>query len=71
MTQHTIYVELLDEGVDVWRPVQAEQQPDATFLLPEHTPEAETWRFPPGSKVRCELQDLADGPALVATELAD
>jgi len=25
----------------------------------------------PASNVRCELQNLADGPALVATELAD
>jgi hypothetical protein len=71
MTQQTIYVELLDEGVDVWRPVQTDQQPDGTFRLPDHAPEGENWRFPPGSKVRCELQPLADAPALVAAELAD
>jgi hypothetical protein len=71
MPQHTIYVELLSEGVDVWRPVQAEQQPDGTFRLPDHTPEGESWRFPPGSNVRCALQNLADGSALVATELAE
>jgi hypothetical protein len=71
MAEQTIYVELLDEGIDVWRPVQSEQQSDGTFRLPDHAPEGERWRFPPGTRVRCEWQHLSDGPALVAAQLAD
>jgi len=71
MAEQTIYIELLDEGIDVWRPVQSKEQPDGTFKLPDHAPDGEKWRFPPASRVRCQRQDLADGPALVATELAD
>ncbi len=71
MAQRTIYVGLVDEGVDVWRPVQSEERPDGAFQLPDHAPDGETWAFPPGSSVRCEWQDLADGPALVAAALAD
>ena len=71
MASETIYVELLGEKVDVWAPVQAEVQPDGTFHLPDHAPEDQTWRFPPGSRVRCENKMLSDGPALVATEQAD
>jgi len=63
----TIYVGLIDEGVDVWRPVEATADVDGTFRLPDHTPEV--WRFPPGSVVRCELRELAGGDALVAVEM--
>jgi hypothetical protein len=65
----TIYVELIDEGVDVWRPVEATAEVDGTFRLPDHAPEGEVWQFPPGTVVRCELRQLADGDALVAFEM--
>jgi hypothetical protein len=65
----TIYVELIDDGVDVWRPVQAELESDRIFRLPQTAPADETWRFPPGSRVRCELCNLYDGQHLLATEL--
>ncbi len=68
MATQTIYVELLDEGVDVWRPVQA--APVAgTLRLPDQAPSDEVWRFPPGSLVRCEPKLLADGEVLAACEL--
>jgi hypothetical protein len=66
----TIYVELLDEGVDVWRPVEAVRDGDA-FRLPVSAPEGEHWQFPPGSRVRCALRELSDGQTLVAVELAN
>jgi hypothetical protein len=69
MATQTIYVELLDEGVDVWRPVQAELESDDIFRLPHTAAASETWRFPPGSRVRCELRNLSDEQHLVATEL--
>lgn len=64
----TIYVELIDEGVDVWRPVEATANVDGTFRLPDQAPDGETWRFAPGTLVRCELRKLADGEALVAVD---
>jgi hypothetical protein len=67
----TIFVELLDEGVDVWRPVEATVVGDGTFRLPECVPAEEVWKFPPGSLVRCEPRPLSDGEALVACELVD
>jgi hypothetical protein len=66
----TVYVELLDEGVDVWSAVEAVEDGEV-FLLPPSAPETEHWRFAPGSRVRCELRELSGGSALVATELAD
>jgi hypothetical protein len=46
----TIYVELLDEGVTVFRPVEALLQPDGSFALPMVLPAGERWRFDPGSR---------------------
>ena len=66
----TVYIELLGEGVDVWRPLQAEPESPAIFRLPPTAPSGETWRFPPGSRVLCETRQLSGGPALVAVELA-
>jgi hypothetical protein len=61
-----VYLELLDEGVDVWRPVQAERENDGIVRLPSDAPEDETCAFPPGSRVRCEHRDIG----LVAVALA-
>lgn len=65
-----IYVELLDEGVDAWRPVTATEERRGVYRLPHRRPEDEQWAFPPGSLVRCEQRDLGDGSALVAIALA-
>jgi hypothetical protein len=67
----TIYVELLDEGVDVWRPVEATVEANATFRLPDQASGDEAWRFPPGSLVRCQRTLLSDGERLVASELVE
>jgi hypothetical protein len=55
MVTRIVYVELLDEGVEVWRPVEAVDDGD-TFVLPVTAPEGEHWAFSPGSRVRCELE---------------
>ena len=65
----TIYVELLDEGVDVWRPVEARVEADGAFRLPDQAPMDEALRLPPGSVVQCRRKLLSDGEALVASEL--
>lgn len=65
-----VFVKLLDEGTDVWRPVPARKEPDGAFRLcrPEwYEPEAERWEFPPDTRVRCETKVFSDGMrALVA-----
>jgi hypothetical protein len=66
-----IYVELLDEAVDVWRPVVAMPEGPGIYRLTEAQPEDEKWAFPPGSRVRCEPRPLSDGTELVAIALAD
>lgn len=52
----TIYIKLLDEGVNVWRPVAAKQiRNDNSFmiLLPPYNsiPLGENWEFEPGTLV--------------------
>ena len=44
MTTRTVYVELLGEGVGVWRPVKAIEDGEA-FVLPPTSPEGERCRF--------------------------
>jgi hypothetical protein len=69
-----IYIQLLDEGVDVWRPTEGEMIADMVFkVLPteNYDPEDEHWEFPPGTIVRCEKQILYGREAheeLVAVE---
>jgi hypothetical protein len=62
----TVYIKLLDEDVDVWRPVEAERLNDDIVRLPTAAPEGETWAFPPGARVRCERRDIG----MVAVALA-
>jgi len=53
-TDAIVYVRLLDEGTDVWRPVQAAALPDGTFRLGEPEADnaaAEVWEFPPRARV--------------------
>jgi hypothetical protein len=63
-TEVVVYVRLQDEGTDVWRPVRATALPDGTFRLLEpegYDPDAETWEFPPLTKVRCAAKKFTDG----------
>jgi hypothetical protein len=63
-TEVVVYVRLLDEGTDVWRPVRATALPDGTFRLLEpdgYDSNAERWEFPPMTKVRCVTRKFTDG----------
>lgn len=69
----TVFVRLLDEGTDVWRPARADRLPDGSYRLlpPEgYDPEDEKWEFAPGSTVVCELQTKGGQEVLVATRQA-
>jgi hypothetical protein len=67
----TIYVELLDEGVTVYRPVEATLDSDGSFRLPPSAPADEHWRFEPGSRVICKAKKFEGDrePRLIAARL--
>ena len=69
----TIYVELLDEGVEVWRLVTAEVLDGGRYrILSENvSPDDEQWAFVTGDVVHCERQRFDDGSiGYVATRRA-
>jgi len=69
-----IYVRLLDEGTDVWWPVEAIREgPDSYRIVTENmNPEDQQWEFQSGELVRCE-EHLFGGAtkALVAVARAN
>lgn len=68
-----IFVNLLDEGVDVWRAVLAERLHGGVYRIVQqpYDRNVETWRFGPGEDVVCELIDSSDGRILAATRRAE
>jgi hypothetical protein len=59
-----IYIQLLDEAVQVWRPVEAEAVGVHGFRIVGKRPEDERWEFEPGDLVRCETRKLTSvGPS--------
>ena len=74
MMTEEIFIPLLDEGINVWRPTQAERLPDGSFRVlatPDYDPEDEKWEFPPGSCVIAEMRRLSGGEFLTAVRFAD
>ncbi len=69
---YEIFVSLLDEPVDVWRPVQAEHLQGKVYRIVEqpYDREVETWRFGPGDVVLCEVIESSGGEILAATSRA-
>jgi hypothetical protein len=68
----TIYVSLVNEGTDVWRPVSAEQLREHVYRIVSvnHDPEDEEWQFQTGDIVRCRTQVFSGGETgLVAVEV--
>jgi hypothetical protein len=63
----TVWMPLLDEGVDVWRPVEAEALPSGWYRIKSinEQPEDEKWAFEAGDVVACQHRQLADGNRLV------
>jgi hypothetical protein len=68
----TIYVPLIDEGVEVWRPVQSRRLSADTYLIlnQEYDRNLESWAFEPGTVVRCQARKLNGQEILVASEVA-
>ncbi len=68
-----VYVPLLDEGANVWRPTLAQRLVDGTYLIlqtKDYDPDDEIWEFPPGSRVVCRQKRLSMGKVLAAVKLA-
>ena len=67
-----IYVSLLGERVDVWRPVQAEHLSGNAYRIVAQTydREIEAWEFEPGDSGVCEHIELSNGRVLAATRRA-
>jgi hypothetical protein len=65
-----IHIYLKDEGVNVWRPVDAIRLDDDLYKIPDDTlvPDDEDWQFLPGTVVRCVAKELSGGFRLVAIE---
>jgi hypothetical protein len=68
-----IFVSLLDERVDVWRPVRAKHLRENIYKIIEqpYDREDERWQFEPGDEVVCELVEANEGQILAATRHAD
>lgn len=68
----TIYIELLDEGVDVWRPVEAVLIDEDWYRISSRKLDpSEQWAFQTGDVVRCETRQLSGGLVRVAVETRD
>ena len=67
-----IYVALLDERIDVWRPIWAERLDDNVYRIVDqpYERELETWQFEPGDDVACDLIESGDGRILAAIRKA-
>ena len=69
----TVYVRLLCEGTEVFRPTGAVQMANEVYrLLPtvNYDPADELWEFPPGALVHCQIKKLSEGDVLVAVNVA-
>ena len=71
--RETIYVYLMDEGTDVWRPVDALPLGNNLFrILSHNTSEGhENWQFQTDAVIRAEYKDLSGGKVLVAVEAVE
>ena len=67
MMKYIIYMRLLDEGTDVFRPVPALELGNSIYKIEGYdiyNPEDEVWEFPPGSYVVVEEQ-LREGTSVL------
>ena len=66
-----VHVRILDEAVDVWRPVKAHAVSDHVFRLSDAAaPAGERWAFAPGDEVVVERRTDGDEEILIAVARA-
>lgn len=68
-----IFVRLIDEEVDVWRPVPAERLFDNIYRITDqpYDRDSETWEFGPGEEVVVEMIASSGGQIAAATHLRE
>lgn len=62
----SIYMPLVNEGTDVFRPVDATYIRVSVYRIEGEMPPGEEWIYLPGTAVQCERKELSTGEALVA-----
>ena len=66
-----VHVRIVDDVVDVWRPVKARALSDHVFHLSDDpAPQDEQWAFGPGDEVVVERRANGDAEVLVAVARA-
>jgi len=68
-----IYIELLNEGTNVWRPMEAQKIKENVYEIrftPSHDPEDEELKYKVGEVVICERKKLSGEFVLVAINSA-
>jgi hypothetical protein len=64
MPSREVFVRLLNEGTDVWRPTNGEVVTPSTIRLtatPDYDSADEQWQFLPGTLVECEQRTFQGG----------
>lgn len=71
MNEVTVYMPLLEEGIEVSRPVRAMHlEEDVYLILEQDICPTEVWLFPPGTSVHCERIEATTGARLEVARLA-
>jgi hypothetical protein len=72
MASETIYVPLLGEGLEVWRPVQARRVSGDRYRILDqgYDRDVEIWQFEPGTVVKCREEERNGARILIATGVA-
>lgn len=67
-----IYVKLMNEDVEVWRPIKAKYIKENIYQIVEqpYDIEIEKWEFSPGATVVCEYVNTAERKILAAIKKA-
>lgn len=66
-----VQMPLLDEGIEVWRPVSCRSIGGELFVVDaQPIPEAEKWMFLPGQVIRCEPHQFSSGEVLLTAAAA-
>jgi hypothetical protein len=56
-----IYMPLLKEGTDAWRPINVTPLQGGVYMVEGPMPDGETWLFTPGTVIQIKWKKFADG----------
>ena len=66
----TVFVRLVGESVDVWRPVVAASLGGGVYRLdPAPVPDDEAWEFQPGDTVHVAIREGENGPIKIVRSI--